>query len=381
MNFATRFLCVILLLGQALWAHAQSAPTITNVFTDQSIRQVISEIATLSGVSILADSSVKGAELSIEFKNDTVESALDKLSYVGNLIWKKKGTNYLVSTPTPDAPMFSEFATTKVYVPRTQPAESLYALLARSFVVYAQLDKSANLISITAPERQLRMIWESLEAADCPRRQFMVEALVTEIKEGDGKETGFSWNWRHFAQGDTGGMSYAKASPADIINLKALITANKATVRANPSILASEGREASLTVGNETYFSLVTGTASFSNVQLQRVNTGITLRLTGFIEPSGALNLHLQPEVSDAAAPVGGNPSTTVRRMDTYLRVEPGQTIAIGGLIQETETRDQQKTPVLSELPIVGALFKSSRMVKRKTEVVILITPRLLNSK
>jgi len=372
-----RVLLLAIFTMLTVWAQAQTGP-VTNVFTDQDIRTVLSEIATLGGVTILPDTSVKAGEVSIEFKGDTVESALEKLSIIGGLMWKKKGDMYLVSTGAPDAPMFNEFAKTKVYIPRTQPAESLYALLARSYTAYAQLDKSANMISITAPEKQLQAIWESLEAADGIRKQFVVEALVTEVSEVQGKETGFSWSWRKFAQGDDLGMTYAKATNADIVSLKAMISNNKATLRANPSILAVEGREASLTIGSETYFSIVTGNANNTFTQLQRVNTGITLKLTGFVEPNGALNLHLQPEVSDAAAPVGGNPSTTVRRVDTYLRVEPGQTIAIGGLIRDTETNEAEKVPVLGDLPLVGSIFRNSRKSKKRTEIIILITPRLI---
>ena len=351
---------------------------ITNVFTDQDIRQVITEMASTAGVTVIADSSVKAGEISVEFKDDTIEDALEKLSYVAGLLWKKKGNIYLVTTGAPDAPLFGEFASTKVYIPRTQPAESLFALLARNYTTYAQLDKSANMISICAPEKLMNAIWESLVAADGPRRQFIVEALVTELKDTKGTETGFSWSWKNFAQGDDLGLSYAKASFADIAKLKALISTNRATLRANPSIMATEGREASLTVGTETYFSIVTGNTAYSSVQLQRINTGITLRLTGFVGPDGTINLHLQPEVSDAAAPVNGSPSTTIRRVDTYFRVEPGQTLAIGGLIQDTDSTEVQKIPVFGDIPLLGNLFRSSKVSKKRTEVVILITPRLL---
>ena len=359
-------------------ATAQTAGKVTNVFTDQDIRAILSEISNATGFSILADSSIKASEITIEFKDDTVDAALDKLSYVAGLIWKKKGDVYLVSTGSPDAPLFNEFAKTKIYVPHTQPAESLYGLLARSYLPFAQLDKSANLISITAPDKMLATIWAALEAADSRRRQFVVEALVTEIKEEQGKETGFSWNWKHFGMGSDLGISYATATADDIVNIKAMISDNKATLRANPSILAAEGREASITIGSETYFSIVTGTTSNTNIQLQRINTGITLKLTGFVEDNGALNLHLQPEVSDAAAPVGGNPATTVRRADTYIRVEPGQTIVLGGLIRDIESNVTNKVPFLGDLPLVGTVFRNSRKVKQRTEVVIMITPRLV---
>jgi type II secretory pathway component GspD/PulD (secretin) len=99
------------------------------------------------------------------------------------------------------------------------------------------------------------------------------------------------------------------------------------------------------------------------------------------VEDSGALNLHLQPEVSDAAAPVGGNPATTVRRADTYVRVEPGQTIVLGGLIRDIESKVSTKIPLLGDIPLVGTVFRSSRQVKQRTEVVIMITPRLIEPK
>jgi len=351
---------------------------ISNVFTDADLKTIIQEIATSSKTSIIADTSVKGTEINIEFKKDTVESALDKLSYAAGLLWKKKGDIYLVSTGQPDAPMFGEFAETKVYTPRTQPAENLFGLLTRSFTTYAQLDKAANMISITAPPKQMDAILKALAAADSPRKQFCVEALVTEMNDQTIKNAGFSWNWQYFAQGADLGFTYATASASDIVNIKALITTNKAELRANPKIVASEGHEASLTVGTETYFSMVSGNASYSTVQYQKINTGITLKFTGFIEPDGMVNLHLQPEVSDAVVLVNGNPQTTVRKADTYLRIRFGETVALGGLIVGTTNNQVNKTPILGDLPVVGNLFRSTSKEKTKREVVILITPRMI---
>lgn len=370
------FIALTLVVVTTVAGWAQSAK-ITNVFTDQDLRQVLAEIGTATGTSILADASVKGMEVSIEFRDDSIDSALTKLSYVAGLLWKRKGDLILVSTPAPDAPLFHEFARTKTYMPRTQTAESLFALLSRTFSVYAQLDKAANLISVTAPEPLLQTVLDALGEADKPRRQFVVEAIVTEIRDGAGDESGFTWNWRHFAQEDQG-LSYAKASPADIVRLKALVSENKATLRASPRIMATEGREAMLTIGTETYFSLVTGNANASTIQLQRVNAGISMRFTGFVGADGMISLHVQPEVSDVAAPVGGSPSTTVRRANTYVRVQSGQTLALGGLILDAGTQESRKVPVLGDLPGVGGLFRSRRQSTRRTEVVILITPRLI---
>ncbi len=354
------------------------ARKISNVFADADIKTVIQEIASAARVSIIADTSVKGMEINIEFKKDTIESALDKLSYAAGLLWKKKGEFYLVSTGLPEAPLFSEFAETKVYTPRTQPAENLFGLLTRSFTIYAQLDKAANMISVTAPPKQMDAIWKALTAADSPRKQFCVEAMVTEMNDETIKSAGFSWNWKYFAQGADLAFTYATATAADIVHLKDLITTNKAELRANPKVVASEGHEASLTVGNETYFSMVSGNGNYTTVQYQRINTGITLKFTGYIEPDGMVNLHLQPEVSDAVILVNGNPQTTVRKADTYMRIRFGDTVALGGMIVGTKSHQVTKTPILGDLPIIGKAFQSRSTDNTKREVVIMITPRMI---
>lgn len=367
----------VVALAAVTWAEPPSARRFSNVFEDAEIKLVLREVGSATGAMIVADSSVKGEGLSIQFNDDSIETALDKLAYSLGLVWKRKGDMYLVSAGTPDSPLFFEFAQTRAYVPRVEKAESLFALLARPMQAYAQVDKTSNLITVTAPKRQLDAVWKALESCDQPRQQFTVEALVTEMNQEDSASAGFSWNWRNFAQGIDTGLAYSQATSSDVVTMKALIGGKKATLLANPTVLASEGKEASITVGTETYYSIASGNANAPTIQFQKVNTGIVLTVTGFVEEDGTLNLHLQPEVSDAAAPVGGSPTTTVRKADTYVRVRPGEAIALGGLTHVTETNESSKVPVLGDIPLVGSLFRSNQKVKKKTEVVILIVPRL----
>lgn len=373
-------LLALALVALAGWAMAEPPGPLkrfSNVFEDAEIKLVLREVGAATGAMIVADSSVKAEGLSLQFNDDSVETALDKLAYSCGLVWKRKGDMYLVSAGTPDSPLFFEFAQTRAYVPKVEKAESLYALLARPMQAYAQVDKTANLITVTAPKRQLDAVWKALEACDQPRQQFTVEALVTEMDQENSASAGFSWNWRNFAQGIDSGLAYSQATSTDVLTMKALIGGKKATLLANPTVLASEGKEASITVGTETYYSMVSGSTAAPTIQFQKVNSGIVLTVTGFVEDDGTLNLHLQPEVSDAAAPVGGSPTTTVRKADTYVRVRPGEAIALGGLTHVTETNQSSKVPVLGDIPLVGSLFRSSQRVKKKTEVVILIVPRL----
>lgn len=361
------------------WATAQQEPAkITNVFTDADIRTVLSEIGMAAKSTIIPDSSVKDLTISLELRDDSVESALDKLAQFGNLVWKKKGSTYLVSTGLPDAPLFLEFAVTKPYNPRTQSAESLYALLAPALQVFTRLDKDANMLSVTGPEPRVEKVLEALSRIDVPQEQFIVEAMVTEVKQEKGKEFAFSWSWNNFAS-DVLGLGYARASSADVAQMKSLISNGKAEMRANPRVVATQGKEAMITVGTESYFPINSGNSQYPTITLQRIATGITLKFIGYVEPDGTLNLHLMPEVSDAVAAVNGAPTTTVRRADTNLRVKEGETIVLGGLILDTKKKNTSKVPVLGDLPVVGKLFRTESSYECKKEVVIMITARRLN--
>lgn len=371
-----RSLLLSLLAVLACWASAQQEPIkVTNIFTEADIRTVLSEVATAAKTTIIPDASVKDLTISLELNNDTIESALEKIAQFGNLVWKKKGTSFLVSSGQPDSPLFLEFAITKPYHPRSQSAESLYTLLAPSLQLFTRLDKDANMLSVTGPEARVEKVMDALTRIDVAQEQFIVEAMVTEIKQEKGKEFGFSWSWKNFAS-EMLGLSYARASNEDVAKVKSLITDGNAEMKANPRVIATQGKEAMITVGNETYFPINSGNAQFPTITLQRISTGITLKFIGYVEADGTMNLHLMPEVSDAVAEVNGAPTTTVRRADTNMRIKEGETIVLGGLIVETKKRTSNKVPVLGDIPLIGKLFQSGSTCEIRKEIVILITAR-----
>jgi type II secretory pathway component GspD/PulD (secretin) len=362
-------------------APVQRQGFVSNVFAGTDIREALSEIASAAGVTIIPDESLKATAVYMEFRNEPIESAIEKLALLSGAYWKKRSDGvYLVSQGTPDSGLFREFAESTNYIPENEAATTLQSLLPANYKPYVQVDAKTNLITITAPTQLLSRIVADLQHIDAPVRQFVVEALVTELNGEATKDFGFSWSWRNFAQGDDLGLTYAKAGFADIAKLKALIENHKATLRANPRLSAFEGREASLTIGQETYFSILSGNVQFPTAQIQLIKTGVTLQFTGYISRDGTITLTLSPEVSDAIVSVNGNPTTNVRRVSTQVRVRPGETIAIGGLIQESNTHTVAKIPILGNIPLLGELFTHRATDNRRSEVIILITPRLSES-
>lgn len=345
-------------------------------YTESTILSVLRNIELQSGATIIADESVKDSIVSGSLVNVTVEAALNKV--VGGYLWKKqKNGVYLVSAATPKDTFFIEFADVQPYHPHNQSAETISALLPLAFQGYVSIDKMSNLLLVTAPPQRMLDIVKILQKIDTRARQYTVEALIAELNGGTSGDYGFSWNWHNFGVDSNLSFNYAKASTTDVATLKALIGQQKATLRSNPRVSAFEGKETLLNVGTDTYITIQTGVLTYQTAQVQIIKTGITLKVTGFLDDDGYVTLKIDSEVGDFTTPVSGYPTVTTRKASTNMRVKSGETIVIAGLIQDTDTSVSTHVPLLGDLPLVGKLFQQKTKTRKRTDIVMMITPRI----
>ena len=357
-----------------------SSGLITNLYDSQDIRSVISDVASQAGVTIVADDTIKEQNITLEFKDTSLDSALNTLALMSGAYWKKKDGNlYLISKALPDSNLFREFAETKIYTVHNQKAASIQALLSLSYKPYISVDPSTNSIGVSAPKQLLEKIISDIEQADKPGKQIIVEALVTEVSVDDALNTGFSWATGKFSMGSDLSLNYQKAGFGDIAKIQSLITDHKATLRANPRLMTIEGRESNVNVGTDTYFSLLSGSTTFPTSQIQLIHTGIILKFTGFIGTDGSITMHLEPEVSDAVVLQNGNPSSQVRRSTQDVRVKSGETIVIAGLVQQTMDNQIVRVPVLGYIPLLGEIFTQRNKTRKKIETIIMVTPKIVD--
>jgi pilus assembly protein CpaC len=154
------------------------------------------------------------------------------------------------------------------------------------------------------------------------------------------------------------------------------------TILAEPNLTAATGRPASFLAGGEIPIPVPGNQAGQITVQYKPF--GVSLEFTPTLIRTNRIGLRVRPEVSSlsrvGAVKVAGIdlPSLMVRRADTTVEVASGQTFAIAGLFQRQMSLDYEGTPVLTELPVLGALFRSARYRRDETELVILITPYLV---
>ncbi|KGF83025.1 type II and III secretion system protein [Massilia sp. JS1662] len=161
-------------------------------------------------------------------------------------------------------------------------------------------------------------------------------------------------------------------------------------VLAEPNIMAVSGQQASFLSGGKIFIPVARepGTGGFTTITLEEKEFGIGIKFTPTVLGGSRVNLKMVSEVSDLAQT--GNPfvsvngvtsvlpSFTVRRADTTVQLNDGQSFVIAGLIKNNTTETIKRFPGLGEIPVLGALFRSSEFQKDQTELMFVVTPRLV---
>jgi pilus assembly protein CpaC len=165
--------------------------------------------------------------------------------------------------------------------------------------------------------------------------------------------------------------------------VKALQTENIAEILAEPTLVATNGKEAYFLVGGEIPIPVLQGGANSGAVTIQYREFGIKLIFTPLITENHTMKLHLKQEVSQLdfsnAVTISGFtiPALSTRRAETDVEMGEGQSFVIAGLVSNQETDTFSKIPILGSLPIFGALFKSRQETKSRTDLVVIVTPEI----
>ena len=195
-------------------------------------------------------------------------------------------------------------------------------------------------------------------------------------------------------QGELGDLEFRLGDLLNIfvlnsdINLGATIRAlqqkNLLQILAEPNLLTQTGKEASFLAGGEFPFPVVQGGTNFTAVTIQFKEFGVRLTFTPTLTVDGKIHLKVRPEVSALdftnAVTLSGFfvPALSTRRIETEMELADGQSFGIAGLVDDRLTQTISKIPLLGDIPLLGALFRSRTLNKSKTELMVLVTPRIV---
>lgn len=279
-------------------------------------------------------------------------------------------------------------------------------------------DPSTNSLVINASKKDYEKLKQVIDELDVKRRQVLVEATILEVSltkdEGLGVElqgTAGTDDGGIFGQTNFNGLTNLITNPAALSDLTIaaastgsivlpggitlpsqalLITAlsrnTNVNVLSSPSILATDNEEAKIVVGENVPFVTSTSTSdtNLNNTfnQIERQDVGITLTITPQISTGDFVILKIFVEISNVVPGTRNDPNgptTTIRTTETVVEVKSGQMIATGGLIQDAVTDSSRGAPFLEDIPVLGNLFRRDDSNQRRTNLLVFITPKIVN--
>lgn len=245
-------------------------------------------------------------------------------------------------------------------------------------------DSNRVLVRCSSQEEQLiQSVWKEL---DVEPQQVHLETSVIAFESSYAKEVGFNWSWLSLTgSGEDGSHSYGaiqfgRTPSGDAYKffvkpeLSAMESSGKAVLIARPSIMAMNGEEAKILIGDRVPVLEESRDDGERTSHIRYEDVGIKLVVTPFISQDGAVDVSLQAEVSSPLMVSELKAyKISAREAKTRVRLQPGETLVIGGLMDNREGRQYKKIPFLGDIPLLGKLFKHSKKTKDSVEMVMLL--------
>ena len=279
------------------------------------------------------------------------------------------------------------------------------------------IDVLTNSVYVEAPSSYIKKVEEYFERADVSPRRIMIKAEFVEVRLEDLRQLGIKWRWKgayeEYPLGSTfrypyytrpeppgeelpdpraplstvaGGMGIIFGSVEQEFRgmIDLLVWEDRASLLSSPSIVTLDGEEARIHVGDRYPYKIKSWKEGELFETTEFIDLGATLLVTPQIKGEKRVVLDIHPEVLEVTAPErweGGPPVVGTRDTKTKIEVEEGNSIVIGGLLRDIETEHREGVPFLSRLPIIGSLFTYKKIEKKKTDLLIFITPHILPEK
>ena len=432
-----RFLSAAMLLTMMIFSSVQASGALVNMnVTNAEVRDVLTALAGVGQVSIVADDSVTG-RITIQLRDIPFETALELVTKTKGLVTQKVGNVIVVAD---GSKMGRSFGTIQIIKIKYAPAQDIVQTLSLLFDQDAgpaatsqassvaggsptqsapsssaknriKFDKATNSIIFQGTPAEADQVQKILADLDIPYQQVSLEAEVVALNNEAKKDLGIDWKWEMTP-------TYPQITPASTVDsnnktttttpqttrdprmgvlqfgrnpegvpyefyyqakISALVANGKAKVLAKPKITAINGKEARILIGDRIPVLTEKNENGKTSTTTQDVDAGIKLTYTPQVNDDGQITATVHTEVSSPTLVAEMKAyRITTREAETQVRVKDGETMVIGGLIGREESSTKARVPFLSDFPLLGKLFQSTHDVKNETEVVIFLTAKII---
>ncbi|SCY25218.1 type IV pilus secretin PilQ [Thiohalorhabdus denitrificans] len=280
------------------------------------------------------------------------------------------------------------------------------------------VDERTNSLLVRETPEQLRAVRQMVEKLDRPTRQVMIEARIVKVNTSFERQMGVRWGGFHT---DTtgfefpnrldfsGSLSGAQNAEPDLavdlpaagvgggaagslgmrlghiannttldLELSAIEAEGNGKIISSPRVVTSNQQEATIKQGTEIPYQEATSSGA-TNISFQEAV--LSLGVTPQITPDGSLILDVEASNDSVAQNTAAGPAIDTEEVETQVLVDDGETLVIGGIYAKAEREDETGVPFLRKIPLIGALFRSRTTTTQKDELLIFLTPRIVEDK
>ncbi len=283
-----------------------------------------------------------------------------------------------------------------------------------TLTIYVQ-PELGTLTMVGGTEQQVQMVNDFILENDRKQPQAYLEVSIVELTESGSRDFNNSWKYtgKHLNLDFNGGTGTTQTSTPVVWHgpsngsavhslqqtISFLISNNKGRILANPKIVITNGKKSVIDL-TQDYIESTTvqilnsyGSGEYGNNSVQKTynigsDNGIKVEITPFISPDGYVSLTMKPDYSSVLRDITdvymNEPYTAATLLQRHnldlknVRIKDEETLLLGGMITETETNNTTKIPLLGDIPVIGALFRSQHKSMEKSELLIMLTPRII---
>jgi general secretion pathway protein D len=392
-------------------------PLIVN-FANTSVRDILTFIGNLTGINVTFDRDFQDRAITVKLEGVSLEQALQQIMLANQLFYRvlNERTIIVAADSTQKRQQYEEQVIRTFFISHADAAELNQMLIALVRVAgmpiqpQSQFNKTANTITVRATAPVMQIIEKVIAANDKPRAEVMVEVSILEVNRERAKEYGLDlgsysaslafspesapaetakpFNLNTVSRGVSTADFYLSV-PSAVVRF--LESDSQTKVLAKPNLRGSEGQKLSLNLGEEvpvpttTFTPLATGGSNVNPLTSFGYRPiGVIVDMTPRVTYDGDIILELTIENSARGQDTniaGQNlPSFSSRKVQTKLRLRDGESNLLAGLLREDERRSLRGFPGVLRLPIVRQLFSANDTAIKQTDIVMLLTPRIVRT-
>ncbi len=377
-------------------------------FVDVDIREVLSALAMQREINVVAAPEVSG-EISLHLFEVTLSQALEAVCSAGGFAYYKKNGMYFVSKLRDDELLEPGDFEIRIFTLQYTEIDKIQEILSSvPDIRMVKIHEPTRTIIVEDTLENIERIASIIRHWDTMPKQVLIEAKILEIRLTDDMELGVEWD-KILGDARVATSSFSDAVNRDENNpdvspvpetgsgifgnyitgvgtgrqfamaLDALKTKTSVNGLSTPRVLSIHGKPARVQIGGQQGYRVTTVNDGVSQETIEFIDTGIVLDITAYIDDTDTILLKVEPSITSAELEEG-IPVTNTALVNTSLLIKNGETVFIGGLIQDSKITSKDAVPVLGSIPGLNVLFGRNSRGIDKTEIVVLITPQVVTN-